>query len=188
MHALNTSPSDWIVRWTPLLAPGAQVLDLACGSGRHSRWLQAQGLAVTAVDRDVQALHQVTACGATVVQADLEAEGPYPLAGRQFDGVVVTHYLWRPRWPALLDLVAPGGVLLYETFAAGHERLGRPSRPDFLLQPGELLRVCTGWQVIAFEEGLLQGPDRIVQRIAARRPGPLTAFTPPLRPSPAAAG
>jgi hypothetical protein len=91
-------------------------------------------------------------------------------APQQFDALVVTHYLWRPLFPTLLDSVAPGGLLLYETFAAGNESVGRPSRPDFLLQPSELLRLCADWHVVAFEQGFLENPARFVQRIAAFRP------------------
>ncbi|MES2186025.1 MAG: methyltransferase domain-containing protein [Pseudomonadota bacterium] len=160
-------PSDWIVRWAPLLPPGSSVLDLACGSGRHFRWLQAHGFAVTGVDRDGAALAGLAAFGETVL-ADLE-NAPWPLAGRQFTAVVVTHYLFRPLLPTMVASVAPGGLLLYETFAAGQETVGRPSRPDFLLQPGELLRACAGLHVLAYEDGWLPAPLRRVQRIAARR-------------------
>ena len=102
------------------------------------------------------------------VLADIEA-GPWPFAGRQFDCVVVTHYLWRPLLATLVDSVAPGGVLLYETFAVGNETLGRPSRSDFLLTSGELLRVCKDLHIVAYEHGVLQNPPRFVQRIAAVR-------------------
>ena len=101
--------------------------------------------------------------------ADIE-NGPWPFAGRAFAGVVVTNYLWRPLLPAILQAVAPGGVLIYETFTAGNETVGKPSRPDFLLAPGELLRACAGLRVIAYEDGFLDEPARFVQRIAAVRP------------------
>lgn len=162
-------PSDWVTRWASLLAPGSHVLDLACGSGRHLRWLAARGHRVTGVDRDAAALAPLAGLGELRV-ADLE-EGPWPLAGRCFDAVIVTHYLWRPRWPDWLATVRPGGVLLMETFAAGPEALGRPRRPEFLLEDGELLRRCAGWQVLGYEHGRLPDPARLVQRIAARRPG-----------------
>lgn len=161
-------PSDWIQRWAPLIRPGGTVLDLACGSGRHLRWLAAQGFAVTGVDRDAEALAPLQALGEILV-ADLET-GPWPLTGRRFDAVVVCNYLWRPRFDELLATLADDGVLLYETFADGHQALGRPSRPDFLLQPGELLQRCAGLQVVAFEEGRLDNPPRCVQRIAALGP------------------
>lgn len=167
MHAA-TPPSPWIQRWTHLLPPQASVLDLACGPGRHLRWLQARGHRVTGVDRDAQALAGLQGLG-ELLCADIE-NGPWPLPGRRFDAVLVTNYLWRPLWPALLDSVAPGGLLLYETFARGNEAFGKPSRPDFLLAPGELLQVCAGWHVVAYEQGLLDQPDRAVQRIAALRP------------------
>lgn len=153
------------MRWAPLIRPQGSVLDVACGNGRHVRFLAAQGLRVTGVDRDEAALAPLRG-EAEVVVADLE-NGPWPLGDRQFDAVVVTNYLWRPLWPQLLRSLAPGGVWIYETFARGHERLGRPSRPEFLLQPGELLQVSSGLRVVAYEDGLLSPPDRLVQRLCA---------------------
>jgi SAM-dependent methyltransferase len=155
-----------VQRWAPLIRPGGRVLDLACGSGRHLRWLATQGFEVTGVDRDAAALTALQGLGRTLV-ADLEA-GPWPLAGETFDAVVVTNYLWRPLWPALRAALAPVGVLIYETFAAGNAAFGKPSNPAFLLEPGELLVACQGLQIVAFEDGFLDGPPRCVQRIAAR--------------------
>lgn len=160
--------SEWVRRFGPLVPAGAAVLDLACGGGRHLRWFAARGHPVTGVDRDAQALALAPA-GTECIEADIES-GPWPLAGRHFGGVVVTNYLWRPLLPHILDSIAPGGVLIYETFAMGHETVGRPARADFLLQPGELLRVCQGWRIVAYEDGFLRAPDRFVQRIAALRP------------------
>lgn len=161
-------PSDWIRRWAPLIRPGGTVLDLACGSGRHLRWLAAQGFALTGVDRDAEALAPLATLAETVV-ADIE-NGPWPLADRRFDAVLVTNYLWRPLFPRLRAALADDGVLLYETFADGHQALGRPSRADFLLQPGELLGLAQGLQVVAYEAGRLEDPPRIVQRLAALGP------------------
>jgi len=152
-------------RWQHLLPASGRVLDLACGSGRHLRWLQAQGFVVTGVDRDAAALAPLKAV-AEVVVADIESE-PWPLPGRQFDGVVVTNYLWRPLWPQILDSLAPRGVLLCETFADGQQHIGRPTRPEFLLRPGELLSLCRGLRVLAFEDGFETQPPRCVQRIVA---------------------
>lgn len=156
-------PSAWVRRWAGGLPAGATVLDVACGSGRHVRWLAAQGLRVTGVDRDGDALAPLAAVAETVV-ADIE-NGPWPFAGRRFDAVLVTNYLWRPLFPTLLDAVAVGGLYLHETFAVGHP--GRPSRPEFLLQPGELLDVTSGFTVLGFEQGFEADPPRAVQRIAA---------------------
>ena len=139
MHGTG-APSDWIQRFGALVPSGAAVLDVASGSGRHSRWFAARGARVTAIDRDAQALEGLDSV-ARVVQADIET-GPWPLPGEGFDAVVITHYLWRPLWPVLLRSLKPGGWLLVETFAWGHERLGRPRNPDFLLRPGELLEVA----------------------------------------------
>ena len=83
--------------------------------------------------------------------------------------MVVTNYLWRPLLPCLVDSVAPGGVLLYETFAHGNATVGKPSRPEFLLQPGELLAACAGLRIVAYEDGFEAAPARFVQRIAAVR-------------------
>jgi SAM-dependent methyltransferase len=164
-HAALAAPSSWVQRWAHLIPPGGAVLDLACGRGRHLRWLAGRGFQVTGVDRDADALAGLAGLGETV-QADLES-GPWPLPGRQFDAVVVTNYLWRPLWPSLRQALAPGGVWIHETFAAGNETVGRPSRPDFLLQPGELWRAAAGLRIVAFEDGFLDEPPRFVQRIVA---------------------
>ena len=159
--------SAWVRRWAHLVAAGGTVLDLAAGSGRHSAFFAARGHAVTAVDRDATALQAVAGVATTIV-ADLEG-APWPLPGRRFDAVVVTNYLWRPLLADVLDAVAPGGVLLYETFAAGNETVGRPSRPDFLLARAELVGVAAGLHVVAYEDGFLIDPERFVQRVVAVR-------------------
>lgn len=169
MHGTE-APSPWIVRWSHLVPPGGAVLDLACGRGRHLRWFAGRGHPVTGVDRDAEALAAVQGVGERV-EADIE-NGPWPLAGRRFAGVVVTNYLWRPLFPRILEALAPGGVLLHETFAQGNETVGKPSRPDFLLAPGELLAAYAGLRVVAFEDGFLDAPPRFVQRIAAVRGAP----------------
>ncbi len=175
-HHAAVPPSAWVQRFASLIAPGGQVLDLACGSGRHLRWLAAQGFAMTGVDRDAGALAPLGGAGQTLV-ADLEA-APWPLPGRRFDGIVVTNYLWRPLWPALRGALAEGGVLIYETFAAGQERIGKPSRPEFLLRPGELLQAFVGLRVVAYEDGFEADVPRQVQRIAAVNEPPELAEPP----------
>jgi len=172
-HA-SLAPSPWVQRWSVLVPRAARVLDLACGSGRHVRWFAGRGDRVTAVDRDAAALAPLAPIAETHV-ADIE-NGPWPLPGRRFDAVIVTNYLWRPLFPQLLASVAPGGVLLHETFAQGNETVGKPARPDFLLAPGELLQAYAGLRVVAYEDGFLAEPERFVQRIAAvrepsKRPG-----------------
>ena len=163
------SPSEWVTRWAHAIAPRGAALDLACGSGRHSRFLARLGFQVCAVDRDPRALDALGGVtGVTGRHADLE-NGAWPLDGLQFDGIVVTNYLHRPLFPRILDALAPDGVLIYETFAAGNERFGKPSNPEFLLQPGELLDVVRGrLRVVAFEE-LEVAPPRpaCIQRICA---------------------
>jgi SAM-dependent methyltransferase len=178
-------PSDWVVRWAGLLPPHAEVLDVACGRGRHVRWLAAAGHRLTAIDLDADLLAPL-ASHARTLAADLEA-APWPLPGERFDAVLVTNYLWRPLVPSLLDAVTPGGLLIYETFALAQAAIGRPRRPEFLLRPGELLDwlrppgpagdadvlSSENWHVIAFEEGRLPArgdlPEREVQRVVARR-------------------
>ena len=167
MHAPWSPLSPWVCRWSALIRAGGSVLDVACGSGRHVRWLAAQGFSVTGVDRDADALHPLRAI-AQVLVADLEG-APWPLVGERFDAVVVTNYLWRPLWPQLLAALAEGGVLIYETFAEGNQSVGKPSRADFLLRHGELLAAAQGLRIVAYEDGFLDGPPRFVQRIAAVR-------------------
>ena len=157
------NPSAWVQRFGALMRPQGNVLDLACGSGRNLRWLAAQGFAVTGVDRDEAAVAPLRD-SAEIVVADVEG-GPWPLPGRRFDSVVVTNYLWRALLPTIRASLAEGGVLLYETFAYGQQLVGKPSRPEFLLQPGELLQACAGLRIVAFEDGFENG--RYVQRIAA---------------------
>lgn len=166
MHATQ-APSDWVRRWSHLVAPGQPVLDVACGAGRHMQWFRGRGHPVTGIDRSAQDLATAAQWGEALC-ADLE-NGPWPCPGRQFAGVVVTNYLWRPLFPALIQGLGAGAVLICETFAAGNETVGRPARPEFLLQPGELLRLCAGLRVIGFEDGFMDQPERFVQRIAAVR-------------------
>jgi SAM-dependent methyltransferase len=175
MHG-TLAPSPWVQRWSALLREGASVLDLACGSGRHLRWFAQRGCRVTGVDRDAAALEPLRSLGEIVV-ADIE-NGPWPFAGRRFGAVVVTNYLWRPLLPAIVESVADGGVLIYETFAAGNETVGKPSRPDFLLRPGELLQASADLRVIGYEDGFLADPERYVQRLAAVRETPSSGVAP----------
>lgn len=162
-------PSAWIVRWATLIRPGGEVLDVACGAGRHARWLAQMGFEVDAVDRD-PALFADPPAHVKRIGADIEA-GPWPYAGRRFDGIVVANYLHRPLLPVLVDSLEPGGILLYETFARGNERFGKPSNPDFLLEHGELLEAVRGRLVVVAYEDLVLGEPRpaAVQRVCARR-------------------
>ena len=163
------APSAWVRRYAPLIAAGGTVLDLACGQGRHARHLAGLGYRVEAVDRDSAALAAVAGVTGVVTRcADLEGS-PWPYGAGRFDGIVVTNYLHRPLLPALLDALRPAGVLIYETFALGNEKLGRPSNPEFLLCPHELLQWVEGrLQVLAFEQGLVELPrPAVIQRICA---------------------
>jgi SAM-dependent methyltransferase len=165
-----TLPSAWIERFARLI-PAGEVLDLACGSGRHARHLAARGHLVTALDRDPQALALAAGPGITTMQYDLEAEGAaWPFGPARFAGIVVTNYLHRPLMAQLAASLGPGGVLLYETFAIGNEAFGKPSNPAFLLARGELLQFAreTGLQVLAFEDGYCAVPKpAMLQRLCA---------------------
>lgn len=166
---MPAAPSPWLLRWQHLLKAGGSALDLACGSGRHTRHLAALGMRLTAVDRNAEALAGLADVAQTL-QADLEG-APWPLGAAQFDLVLVSNYLWRPLLPRIVAAVAPDGWLIYETFADGQQTIGRPSNPDFLLRPGELLQACTGLRVIGYEDGF-EGSGvngRFVQRVAAVR-------------------
>ncbi len=163
------TPSAWLQRFAPS-TPGT-ALDVACGSGRNLRWLAAAGWQVTGVDRDTAATAPLQSL-AKIVDADIE-NGPWPVDGQQFDLVVVCNYLWRPLFDTIKSAVKPGGCLVWETFADGQQTIGRPSRPDFLLQRGELLRVCHDWRIVAYEDLFEAGVNpRYVQRVAAIRPSP----------------
>ena len=168
------APSVWVVRWTADIASGTAVLDLACGAGRHSRLLAARGCNVTAVDRDASAAHALAGePNVDFIQADLERAG-WPLPGRHFEVVIVTNYLHRPLFSALKTALAPSGLLIYETFAVGNAAFGRPSNPDYLMRPRELLDVFgSDMRVLAFEDGFVNNPKpAMVQRIAVRNAAP----------------
>lgn len=171
---LPLPPSPWVRRFASLIVPGGTVLDIACGSGRHSRYLAGLGFDVLAVDKDEAALAELAGVpGIRTLQADLEDKA-WPLGGRQFDAIVVTNYLWRPLFPMLLASVSDQGVLIYETFMVGNEAFGKPQNPAFLLRPGELLDVTARRLTpVAFEQGEVQIPrPAMVQRLCAVRRGP----------------
>ncbi len=176
---LDAGPDPWILRFCELVR--GDVLDLACGAGRHTRYFLGQGRRVVALDRDTGALADISGDGnLEIMTADLEtapppgADHPWPLGARRFDAVIVTNYLWRPLLPHIVGAVAEGGVLLYRTFAQGNEAYGRPRNPDYLLRPGELLDAVSGrLQVIAYEHGTIETPGSppgraVIQQICAR--------------------
>lgn len=161
-HVHPTEPSRWVTRWGAQVSSGP-VLDLACGSGRHARWFASRGLPVVAVDRQ-----RVDLPGVEFIQADLEDGSPWPLCDRRFAAIVVTNYLHRPLFPRIEAALAEGGLLVYETFMLGNERFGRPSNPDFLLEPDELRSAFPALTMLAFEEGEVDDPKpAMVQRVAA---------------------
>lgn len=173
-HHPTRTPSPWVVRWAPLVPEGARVLDLACGFGRHARYFAGRGCRVMAVDRDAAALAALAdVSGVATREADLEG-APWPFPAGAFDAVVVTNYLHRPLFGPIADALAPGGVVLYETFMLGNERFGKPANPQFLLRPGELLEALGArLAVVAFEQGRVERPrPAVIQRLCAVR-GPV---------------
>jgi SAM-dependent methyltransferase len=163
-------PSPWVERFAPLVTSGGSVLDLACGGGRHGRLFLERGHPVTFLDRDLSGVADLRGHErAELLDADIET-GPWPLAGKRFAGIVVTNYLWRPLKPQIAATLSPDGMLIYETFMRGNEHFGKPSNPDFLLQPDELLDWCrdAGLIVRAFEQG--EEANAVRQRICAVKP------------------
>jgi SAM-dependent methyltransferase len=164
MHSTET-PSEWVLRWAQLVERGP-VLDVACGAGRHAILFAERGFEVYAVDRD----DQVLPGSIRFVKADLEDGSPWPWPGKRFAAIVVANYLHRPLFPRLIESLEPGAVLIYETFMLGNERYGRPSNPNFLLRPGELLEAFATLGVVAFEQGTVERPKKAaVQRICVIR-------------------
>lgn len=168
-HPAVAMPSDWVQRWAPLVPAGGSVLDVACGGGRHALFFATHGHPVAAVDRDPEAITALAAhSGIAALCADIE-KGPWPYPGQQFAAVVVTNYLHRPLFPALLAALAPGGLLIYETFGVGNEAYGKPANPEFLLRPRELLEVIgPESHVLGYENGFVVSPKpALIQRICA---------------------
>lgn len=179
---MTGAPSPWVERFAPLIVEGGMVLDLACGGGRHTRYLEALGYRVVAVDIEVSGLEDLAANdNVEIIQADLEG-GEWPLGQRRFDGVVVTNYLHRPHLSRLVEALTPNGVLIYETFGKGNEKYGRPRNAAFLLEPGELLETfAPHLTVVAYEHGFEEEPRPTVrQRICALNASGATA--PPIYP------
>lgn len=172
-----TPPSPWVMRFAPLVASGSRVLDLACGSGRHARLFASRGCRVEAVDRDADALSTLKDVpGVEIRVADLE-HADWPYAVESFDAIIVTNYLHRPLFGNIAASLDSSGVLIYETFMLGNEQFGKPSNPQFLLRPDELLEFAgKGLEIVAFEQGYAEQPrPAMLQRLAAVKPG----FRPP---------
>ena len=166
----NSKPSDWVVTHSVSI-PRGNVLDLACGNGRHGRFLLELGYRVTFLDRDTAGVDDL--CGrseATIKNYDLEDGSPWPFSGELFEGIVVVNYLFRPLLQELVTSIKPGGVLIYQTFAAGNEKYGRPRNPDFLLNRDELLEVfASQLETVAFTQGFEAAPNRVIQSYCGRK-------------------
>lgn len=180
MEPRTAAPSAWVRHAIAGVPPGGTVVDVACGSGRNLRLARSLGHPGVGIDLDLSGVQDLREDrGATLIAHDLEADG-WPLPGQHFAGVIVTSYLWRALLPTIVDAVAPDGVLIYQTFAAGNERYGRPRRPEFLLEPGELLEACSGkLTVIAYRMATLSDPMRVVQSIVAVGPDHAWVTAPP---------
>lgn len=164
------APSPWIQRFADQIEPSGSVLDLACGSGRHSLFLLERGHPVSATDIDLAGVADLgEMAGLERVEADLE-NAAWPFAGRQFEAIIVANYLHRPLFPHILSALAPGGLLLYETFAAGNEAFGKPRNPDHLLKRGELISgILAGLTILAYEDLTVSEPHpAAIQRVCAR--------------------
>lgn len=170
-HATVINPSPWVLDHAHLIPAGGQVLDLACGNGRHTRYLHKLGFRVVAADKDLSGVDDLaTTDGIELLQADLELE-KWPFAAGQFNGIVVTNYLHRPHFPHILESLAENALLIFETFARGNEKFGRPRNPAYLLEPNELLNAFgESLKVINFAQTEDRSPRPAVrQRICARR-------------------
>jgi len=170
-HATMT-PSPWVKRFLPGVPKGGEVLDVACGRGRHLRFALEAGYRVVGLDRNLSGVADLEGqAGVELIEADLEDGSPFPLKDRRFAGVIVVNYLYRPRLSAIIGAVADDGVLIYQTFALGHERFGKPSNPDYLLKPNELIDAAApDLVVVDYEYGALPKGPNFVQRIAACGP------------------
>lgn len=175
-HLSITAPSPWVCRFAPLIRQGGEVLDVACGGGRHARYLLERGHRVTMLDRDVAPVMDLAGDPrAEIIEADLETGEPLPIEGRYFAAIIVVNYLYRPLLSQLIDHLDHGGVMIYETFARGNERFNRPRNPDHLLKSGELLEIVRGrLQVVAYEHGIVDDSflPGVKQRICAVKTPP----------------
>jgi len=166
------APAAWLVQHSELLPRRGSALDVACGRGRHALWLAERGLTTLAVDRDADAVRELNDLARDrrlplrAEVHDLEGHAR-PFLGASFDVIVVVHYLHRPLFPALVAALAPRGVLVYETFTRAQAARGKPTNPDFLLEPSELLELVRPLEVLVSREGDYDG--QMIASVIARR-------------------
>jgi SAM-dependent methyltransferase len=170
---MSQTPASWLEGHRRLLPSSGAALDVACGRGRHARWLAAQGFDVLAVDRDADAIRGLDAEARRLelsIRAEvMDLEGGTPALGHgRFDLIVVVHYLHRPLVPHLVAALRDGGVLVYETFTRDQALRGKPTNPDFLLEPGELTRLVAPLRILAAREGDFDG--RSMASVVAQKP------------------
>jgi SAM-dependent methyltransferase len=162
-----------VKRFASQIPQGGVVLDLACGAGRHAIYLAQLGFSVVAVDQDIATLEKINTPLIETKMLDLEAD-VWPLKEDGFAAIVVTNYLYRPHLDRLPEMLCKGGLLIYETFAQGNAEFGKPSNPNFLLNPGELLSLAArhDLRVVAYEDIYTDEPKpAMVQRLCALKEG-----------------
>ena len=179
MHGVIADASPWVRRFADAIPKNGLVLDLACGAGRHTALLASLGHQVLSVDQDISMVESLKDESVQTLELDLEGSD-WPLLNQEFSAIVVTNYLYRPFLDELPKILTEDGVLIYETFAEGNAKFGKPSNPNFLLKSGELLALAqrSGLKVIAYEDIYLDHPKpAMVQRICAVK-GHLKGYVP----------
>ena len=173
---VNLAPSSWIMQQAERWPNGSKILDFASGYGRHSMALSSSfpgRFEILATDYNHAALRELAAQFPNVktLHTDLENTNIWPFADHDFDVVLVTNYLFRPRLPELFRLIRNEGFLAYETFADGNGTYGRPSNPNFLLNDGELPACLPNdFEILDYFHGKIDQPrPAIIQRLAAKR-------------------
>ena len=169
MQGPHKNISGWVYRHAGRIPPNSEILDLACGNGRHARYLANYGHRITLVDRDLSGVADLAGDRRfTLIKHDLE-HSPWPLTERNFGGIIVTNYRYPPLYPHLITTLTDNGTLIYDTFAVGNERYGHPHNSAFLLEPGELLNAfAADLHIVAYDHGYMGTPKAAIrQRLCA---------------------